>query len=511
MLESLHVCLSDGLNPCQHEAVFAPFENSILVLAGAGCGKTTVLSKRIAFCAATFCKPEHILALTFTKKAALEMKTRVEALLKDTIDYKAPSILTFHALCFRIISTPVSGQTPYKILGYLKTPTLITAKERLSMISCISSPAEREIFKTDLLGLDALIQKQSVNPNHTTLLSKENSTLLDTLIDRTLRYKKHMGQWDFSDMIQNARTVLVSNPSIKNYYQTYFKSILVDEFQDTNPLQIDLLKLLRNPVAPLFAVGDDDQAIYGFLGADPSIINQFEDTFGSTKIIKLEINYRSVAPILTVANKIFSTKELRFRKILIAAKSKKHFRISTLQRRPQILTYQDPATMFAGFSVRLAALLKSNIPLIDIVFLVRTNFAAEYLKKRFTTLVEKGEMHAVPQCITIHAAKGLEWPVVFLCDCDEGGLPYYRLPKKRAIHSIQDFLKALFTHTPAPISPENLAEEKRLFYVGVTRAQTHLFCITCKKRLFFDKLQKTKPSRFLAHVSRKPHLFFWKS
>lgn len=305
-----------GLNPQQAQAATSPFDTHCLVLAGAGCGKTAVLTRRIALCAVTFCEQKRILALTFTRKAAEEMKTRLLALPGIHPDRELPTVTTFHGFGLSILRGTVAGRRNSERLGYSSEPALLSDEKRLEALASISSKGERAALGLDLLKLDDLIACASVDPRKTHGLGSQKRAVLDMLVGRFAGFKTANNVWEFSDMIARSLELLSNFADVRRHYAALFRHIVVDEFQDTNPLQISALKQLLSEGTKAFAVGDDDQAIYGFRGADTEPTLNFAHHFPGARLVKLETNYRSRPSILCAANRIFADKPPQYRKVL---------------------------------------------------------------------------------------------------------------------------------------------------------------------------------------------------
>ena len=303
----------EKLNESQREAVMAT-EGPVLVLAGAGSGKTTVLTSRIAYMIAEKnINPWNILAITFTNKAANEMKTRIERLLGDTSS--AIWAGTFHSICVRILRTCID------FLGYSRDFVIYDTQDtRTLMKECI-----RE------LNLD---EKNFPPRNVLSIISNAKNDLMDaatfenvyqsdyrmSIISRIyFRYQTKLRKnnaVDFDDIILNTVKILSENPDVLQRYQERFKYILVDEYQDTNNSQYLLINLLSQKYRNLCVVGDDDQSIYKFRGANIGNILNFEDDYPDVRKITLDRNYRSTQNILDAANCVIAHNKGRMGKNL---------------------------------------------------------------------------------------------------------------------------------------------------------------------------------------------------
>ena len=303
----------DKLNERQKEAVLTT-EGPVLVLAGAGSGKTTVLVNRIAYMISEkHIRPWNILAITFTNKAAREMKDRIERLLGDTA--KDMWIGTFHSVCVRILRSCID------LLGYSRDFVIYdTADTKTVMKECL-----RE------LDID---EKSFPVRNVLSIISNAKNDLMDAATFENVyksdyrmsiiakiyyRYQTKLRKnnaVDFDDIILNTVKILSENPDVLSKYQDKFQYILVDEYQDTNNSQYLLINLLAQANRNLCVVGDDDQSIYKFRGANIGNILNFEDDYSDVQKITLDQNYRSTQNILDAANSVISNNKGRMGKSL---------------------------------------------------------------------------------------------------------------------------------------------------------------------------------------------------
>ncbi|WP_048569204.1 DNA helicase PcrA [Clostridium cylindrosporum] len=302
----------DTLNPSQREAV-ETLNGPLLILAGAGSGKTRVLTYRIAHLIDNGVYPDNILAITFTNKAAKEMKERIEAL----VDERAKSIWvgTFHSVCVRILRQHIDK------LGYDKSFVIYDTSDQEKLVKeCLKelNIDEKQFPPKSMLSSignlkDNLIDWQSFKRDNMNKFEKKN------LVEVYERYQKKLennNALDFDDIIMKTVKLLMDNEDILSYYHRKFNYILVDEYQDTNGAQYNLIKILASAHKNLCVVGDDDQSIYGWRGADIRNILEFEKDYDNTKIIKLEQNYRCTKRILDAANCVIANNENRKNKKL---------------------------------------------------------------------------------------------------------------------------------------------------------------------------------------------------
>ena len=291
----------DTLNPAQREAVLTT-EGPLLVLAGAGSGKTRVLTFRIARMIGDLgIRPWQILAITFTNKAAAEMRERLSAMLPDG-GMRGMWVCTFHAMCVRILREDAD------LLGYTGQFTIYDDDDSRRMVREIMTQLAIEqkqypinmirskisTAKNAMIGPEEFIEKAS-SPQE----QKAGQVYLE--LERRLRAANAM---DFDDLLVRTLELLRTRPEVLEKYQERFRYISVDEYQDTNHVQYEIANLLAAKYQNLMVVGDDDQSIYSWRGADISNILDFEKDFKQAKVVKLEQNYRSTGHILAAANAV---------------------------------------------------------------------------------------------------------------------------------------------------------------------------------------------------------------
>lgn len=303
----------DKLNERQKEAVLAT-EGPVLVLAGAGSGKTTVLVNRIAYMISEkHIRPWNILAITFTNKAAREMKDRIERLLGDTA--KDMWIGTFHSVCVRILRSCID------LLGYSRDFVIYdTADTKTVMKECLRELDidEKSFPVRNVLSIISNAKNDLMDA--TTFENVYKSDYRMSIIAKIYyRYQTKLRKnnaVDFDDIILNTVKILSENPDVLSKYQDKFQYILVDEYQDTNNSQYLLINLLAQANRNLCVVGDDDQSIYKFRGANIGNILNFEDDYSDVQKITLDQNYRSTQNILDAANSVISNNKGRMGKSL---------------------------------------------------------------------------------------------------------------------------------------------------------------------------------------------------
>ncbi len=290
------------LNPAQREAVLAT-EGPVLVVAGAGSGKTRVLTYRIAhLVSAVGVKPQEILAITFTNKAAGEMRERLEGVLGGIA--RTMWVMTFHSACGRILRTEAPK------LGYRSNFTIYDQADQVRVVKLCLEELERDPKRFVPRG----IHSQISNAKNLLITPDDYKARVSSFYDQTVAdvYELYQGRLfasnavDFDDLLMLTVQVLERFPEARKRWQKAFRYVLVDEYQDTNHAQYRLLQLLAGEHQNVFAVGDPDQSIYAFRGADIRNIKEFERDFGGAKQIALEQNYRSTNAILRAANAVIS-------------------------------------------------------------------------------------------------------------------------------------------------------------------------------------------------------------
>ncbi|SIT04000.1 DNA helicase PcrA [Alicyclobacillus vulcanalis] len=635
----------EGLNDRQREAVTAT-DGPVLVIAGAGSGKTSVLTRRIAYLIAERrVPPWAILAITFTNKAAREMEARIERLVGPAAADIWTS--TFHAMCARILRREIHH------LGYTSAFTVLDAADQVSLVRRLMQEMNIDVRKFEPRAvLHAISQHKNELRSAEKALDLAGSPYDKMVGDVYLAYEKRLREnqaLDFDDLLVKTVELFRKVPDVLSYYQHRFSHIHVDEYQDTNHAQYVLVKLLADRRRNLCVVGDSDQSIYGWRGADIRNILEFQRDYPDARVIRLEQNYRSTGRILRIANQVIQHNQLRLEKNLWTDRGEgemaklfvapdERVEADLVASEIQKLTtegrrYRDVAILYrtnaqsrvleevflqrgipyriygglrfyerrevkdvlaylrlianpnddvsflrvvnvpkrgigettleklaayartagtslfdaalhaaeAGISKKAASALQSFVELIQTLqlqraFLPLTDLADEVLDKsgyrealraersleaearlenldEFLSLTREfdengveGDAGALEQFLTqvalvsdadlpggrpaggeegdevsmmtLHAAKGLEFPVVFLVGLEEG----------------------VFPHRRAFDGGEELEEERRLCYVGITRAMERLYLTTCHSRMLFGERRAFTPSRFLAEM-----------
>jgi superfamily I DNA/RNA helicase len=299
------------LNP-EQQAAASHTGGPLLILAGAGTGKTRVITSRIAWLVAQGADPKAIIAVTFTNKAAREMKERVAGIV-DAASAKELTLSTFHSLCVRILRADATH------LGYKTNFSIFDDGDQSGLIKKIINRVTADDETMDAGVARALISKAK---NNAWRPPDDDETVIGAVYRRYEQELKAQNAMDFDDLLVNAVKLLADYPDIRDKWRTRFRHLLVDEFQDTNRLQLELVSLLAAGDPPdVCVVGDDDQSIYGWRGAEVANILEFERHFPNPRIVKLEQNYRSTNIILQSANRVIRNNTARRGKNLWSPKT----------------------------------------------------------------------------------------------------------------------------------------------------------------------------------------------
>lgn len=640
----------DNLNKEQREAV-QTIQGPLLVLAGAGSGKTKLLTSRIAYLIQNGVKPRNILAVTFTNKAAKEMKERLGNILGENV-VKYMWVGTFHGICGRILRENIENYSFQSGKRLDKNFSIYDENDSNAVIKQVIKKLnlDDKVYQPKLVKSVISNAKNKMQDAYTfaTFARDFKSQKIASIYEEYENALNNNNAIDFDDMLLLTVKLLEQSKEVRQLYYDRFQHILVDEFQDTNMAQYKLINMLYTNLEPeipdersLCVVGDVDQSIYSWRGADYTIILNFQKDFKKTKLIKLEQNYRSTANILNVANAIIENNTERVDKVLysqkgdgelidyyeaqdeadeanfIASRIKQdsggdYNRYAILYRTNSQSRALEEACMAAGIPYRIYGGLKFydrkeikdiiaylkliynpddsqsfrrivNVPkraigdttvkalsdfadskdvslfeaikeieeselsprvqskLKDFAELILKfkNAVGSYSLQEFVTLViEKSGYLAelqsqntpeseadienlqelvnvagefVPEesdnalgeflqqvalvsdldgmddisnnvtLMTLHSAKGLEFPIVFLAGCDEGVFPHQRTFN----------------------IPSEMEEERRLMYVGVTRAEEKLYLSSAKRRQMWGEYKYYNPSRFIDEIPRQ--------
>ena len=643
--------LLENLNNEQKEAV-QTVTGPLLILAGAGSGKTKVLTTRIAYMIQKGVKPQNILAVTFTNKAAKEMKARLGSMIgENTVKYMW--VGTFHGICGRILRENVDRYTfpsgkklDKNFTIYDDNDTNAVLKQAIKKLNLDDKIYQPKLVKSVISNAKNKMQDAYTFATFARDFKSQKIAAIYEEYENTLNNNNAI---DFDDMLMLTVKLLDHNTEIRTHYYERFRHILVDEYQDTNLAQYNLVNMLYTnklaevpPERSLCVVGDVDQSIYSWRGADYTIIMNFQKDFKNTKLIKLEQNYRSTANILNVANAIIENNTERVDKVLYSNKGEgelidyfeaqdeadeANFIVSRIKQdsggnyNQYAILYRtnsqsrsiEEACMAAGVPYRIYGGLKFydrkeikdiiaylkliyntddsqsfrrivNVPkrsigdttikrlqdfadredislfaaaqrieedteipartrskITDFVNLITKfrNAVPNYNLREFVTLViEKSgylaelQLQNTPEAeadienlqelvnvaeefvpeeednvlgeflaqvalvsdidnmdtiannvtlMTLHAAKGLEFPVVFMAGLDEG----------------------IFPHLRSLNVPSEMEEERRLMYVGVTRAEEKLYLTSAKRRQMWGEFKYYNPSRFIEEIPRQ--------
>ncbi len=643
--------LLENLNKEQKEAV-QTVTGPLLILAGAGSGKTKVLTTRIAYMIQHGVKPQNILAVTFTNKAAKEMKARLGSMIGENV-VKYMWVGTFHGICGRILrenidrySFPSGKKLDKNFTIYDDNDTNAVLKQAIKKLNLDDKIYQPKLVKSVISNAKNKMQDAYTFATFARDFKSQKIAAIYEEYENTLNNNNAI---DFDDMLMLTVKLLDHNTEIRTHYYERFKHIMVDEYQDTNLAQYNLVNMLYTnklaevpPERSLCVVGDVDQSIYSWRGADYTIIMNFQKDFKNTKLIKLEQNYRSTANILNVANAIIENNTERVDKVLYSNKGEgelidyfeaqdeadeANFIVSRIKQdsggnyNQYAILYRtnsqsrsiEEACMAAGVPYRIYGGLKFydrkeikdiiaylkliyntddsqsfrrivNVPkrsigdttikrlqdfadredislfaaaqrieedteipartrskITDFVNLITKfrNAVPNYNLREFVTLViEKSgylaelQLQNTPEAeadienlqelvnvaeefvpeeednvlgeflaqvalvsdidnmdtiannvtlMTLHAAKGLEFPVVFMAGLDEG----------------------IFPHLRSLNVPSEMEEERRLMYVGVTRAEEKLYLTSAKRRQMWGEFKYYNPSRFIEEIPRQ--------
>jgi DNA helicase-2/ATP-dependent DNA helicase PcrA len=358
------------LNDAQREAVTTT-EGPLLVVAGAGSGKTRVLTYRVAYLLEQGVKPNEILAITFTNKAAAEMRSRIEAAVGPRA--RAIWILTFHAACGRILRREAER------LGYRSNFTIYDQADQIRLVRTCLEELERDPKRFTPRGIHAQIsnaKNQLISPDE--YAQRVESFFDQTVADAYQLYQRRLfalNAVDFDDLLMLTVEVLRRFPEARDRWARAFRYVMVDEYQDTNHAQYVLLQLLSSHSNNLMVVGDPDQSIYRFRGADIGNILSFERDFPGTQVIPLEQNYRSTNAILNAANAVIENNRER---------KPKHLWSDLGEGEPvRVVETEDEHAEARFVAAEVSALLEYGFSLGEIAVVYRTNAQSRVLEDVF--------------------------------------------------------------------------------------------------------------------------------
>ncbi len=397
----------DTLNDRQREAVFKT-KGPVLILAGAGSGKTRVLTHRVAYLIEhERVKPWNIMAITFTNKAAGEMRERVDSLVGFGADQVWVS--TFHSSCVRILRRYIDR------IGYGTSFTIYDTDDSKNIIKevCKRLQVDTKLYKERSLmsaissAKDSLISPKAYMEQAMADFGKRKIAEVYEEYQKTLKKNNAL---DFDDLIVKTVELFKSCPDVLEYYQEKFLYIMVDEYQDTNTAQFELVRLLAGKYRNLCVVGDDDQSIYKFRGANIRNILDFEKVFSEAAVIRLEQNYRSTQTILNAANDVIRNNTERKKKTLWTDKgegSPIHFR--------QFDTAYEEAEFIADEVARKRN--RRELEFRDCAVLYRTNAQARLLEERF---IVEGIPYDVVGGVNFYARREIKDMLAYLKTIDNG-------------------------------------------------------------------------------------------
>jgi DNA helicase-2/ATP-dependent DNA helicase PcrA len=501
----------DDLDPEQRAAAETT-HGPVLIVAGPGTGKTRTLTHRVAHLIAGLeVPPEQCLALTFSRRAAGEMVERLQKLLPEVAG--RVSVMTFHALglvMLREHGARLGLKPEVRVASEEERRGLLMELGELETRPTTEAAAERLLGRISRWKRGASFQLASegevVEPAPASSEDRQIETLAHAY-DRELRARSWL---DFDDLILLPLRLLRENADLVERYRSRYRWVSVDEYQDIDAAQYELVRLLVPPNGNLCVIGDPDQAIYGFRGADVRYFQQFQADFPGATAILLKRNYRSTQTIVDAALQLIAPSSLVADRELEAAcfgperveihncttgKAEAEFVVHSIER------MMGGSTFFSFDSARAAAYDGEALSFADLAVLYRTEAQAdlvvEALERSGMPFQRRSHKPATDDplaldvdqwdpradrisLLTLHAAKGLEFPVVFIVGCEDGLLPL---------------------HWGAP-DEESLAEERRLLFVGMTRAQQRLVLTHAKKRFWKGKSRPSKPSPFLEDIER---------
>jgi len=425
--------LLEGLNTEQRAAVELPAQ-SALILAGAGSGKTRVLTTRIAYLISTGqVSPHGILAVTFTNKAAKEMVTRLSAMLP--INTRGMWIGTFHGLCNRMLRAHHREANLPQAFQILDSGDQLSAIKRLMKAMNVD---DEKYPPREMQWFISANKEQGLRANEVEAYDSYTKRKVEIFSEYDTQCQRE-GVVDFSELLLRCYELLTRNNAIREHYQERFKHILVDEFQDTNPLQYRWIRLLAGKHNALFAVGDDDQSIYAFRGAHVGNMQELLRDFHVENVIKLEQNYRSHANILDAANALISNNRNRLGKNLWTAENGGE----------QLRVYEAATDVDeAGFIVEeIQQLKREGINLKEIALLYRSNAQSRVLEH---ALVSAGLSYRVYGGLRFFERQEIKHALAYLrlmqnTDDDNALLRIINFPTRgigaRSIEQLQDAAK----------------------------------------------------------------------
>ncbi|MFN8674322.1 MAG: ATP-dependent helicase [Candidatus Sericytochromatia bacterium] len=394
--------LLEGLNHEQEKAV-TTIKGTVQTVAGAGSGKTTVLTRRIAYMINQGIKPESILAVTFTKKAATEMVSRLKKLITNKKTVEALSIGTYHSLFLDLLSPY------YGYLGYSseKNPSICLDNRQKIILTNIINESGSSLNLDETTTFIGQIKNNGIYPEELERLYHDGTKVVkglnhDEYVNLIQIYKKYQRYFlennliDFDDILMLTRKVLNENKEAREKIQAKYKYVLVDEFQDVNKVQYDITKMIAFPENNLFVVGDDYQSIYQFRGSDVDIILNFSKEYPNTQIIKMEENYRCTPDIIDYSNTL-----IKFNKSQIAKNVKAMNR--NIKDSVVLAPFDDIQEESFNVAKKIRGFLFQGIKPDEIAILYRNHSQANYLEEDLIgfnipyTIHKNGSFYDLPE------------------------------------------------------------------------------------------------------------------
>ena len=382
-------------------------EGPVLILAGAGSGKTRVLTHRVAYLMEQGVEPYHIMAITFTNKAAAEMRERVDSL----VGHGAGQVwvATFHSTCVRMLRQFADR------IGYDTNFSIYDADDSKTVMKevCKHLNIDTKKFKEkNILNVISSAKDEMINEEEFAIRNQSDFRMT-TYISAYREYQARLranNAFDFDDLILKTVELLKQEPEVLNYYQDRFRYIMVDEYQDTNTVQFELVRLLASSHENLCVVGDDDQSIYKFRGANIYNILNFEQHFPSAKVIKLEQNYRSTKRILYGANAVIKNNEGRKEKALWTQNDEGE----KIRFRQFESAYEEAE--FIAMDVR-SQKRRGNYDFMDSAVLYRTNAQSRILEEKF---INENVPYKIVGGVNFYSRKEIKDILAYLKTIDNG-------------------------------------------------------------------------------------------
>ena len=417
-------------------------DGPMMVLAGPGSGKTTVLVNRVLYLTSELKVPEEgILVITFTRAAAQEMEQRYLRERARAIEKSGVTFGTFHSVFFSILK---------ERLGY-KNKSVASERQCMELMWQVlcEDMFKRYGFTTDM----AALMLSELGSRKNGIIHRDYPVAEELFVSIAMEYErraKRLGILDFDDMLIRFLGLLKRDGSLLLELRRRYRYIMVDEFQDINPVQYEIVKLIAEPRRNIFIVGDDDQSIYGFRGSDPSIMLNFPKDYPELGSVTLSINYRSERCIVDASLRLIGYNKERYRKALVPCPGHDIRGAG----RVRIRSFQDEKKEAAYIVSEIRRRLSEGRNIKDTAVLYRVHKASIPLKKELSSA---GLSDCDIRLMTFHGAKGLEFDTVYIISANEGTTPW-----KGAGH-------------------RELPEERRMFYVAMTRAKRELHIFNTKK------------------------------